>query len=147
MSDNKPNCKIVELFSGIGSQAKALKNLGYDVTTLGTCEWDLHAFIAYDAIHNSPEISEKTLKMSKEELLEALQAFTLSNNGKEPMEYKTLKTYSVDSLRSELSKKVVEIDGFKEEYRELMDELKKMKNIIDEKVYKGKWWLFRLLIR
>ena len=99
MSDNKPNCKIVELFSGIGSQAKALKNLGYDVTTLGTCEWDLHAFIAYDAIHNSPEIDEKILRMSKEELLEALQAFTLSNNGKEPMAFKTLKTYSVDSLR------------------------------------------------
>ena len=44
-------CNIVELFSGIGSQAKALKNLGYKVNTLGTCEWDLHAFIAYDAIH------------------------------------------------------------------------------------------------
>ena len=47
----KKQCNIVELFSGIGSQAKALKNLGYDVNALGTCEWDLHAFIAYDAIH------------------------------------------------------------------------------------------------
>lgn len=27
-------CNIVELFSGIGSQAKALKNLGYKVNTL-----------------------------------------------------------------------------------------------------------------
>ena len=34
---------LVELFSGIGSQAKALKNIGCTVKTLGTCEWDLHA--------------------------------------------------------------------------------------------------------
>ena len=99
MNDNKPNCNIVELFSGIGSQAKALKNLGYDVTTLGTCEWDLHAFIAYDAIHNSPDIPSKFLDMEKEELLELLTKFTLSNSGKEPMEFKTLKTYSVETLR------------------------------------------------
>lgn len=99
MNDNKPNCNIVELFSGIGSQAKALKNLGYDVTTLGTCEWDLHAFIAYDAIHNSPDISSKFLDMDKDELLELLNGYTLSNSGKEPMEFKTLKTYSVETLR------------------------------------------------
>ena len=47
---------LVEFFSGIGSQAKALKNLGVKVKTIGTCEWDLHAFIAYDAIHHSPEL-------------------------------------------------------------------------------------------
>ena len=56
MNSIEPNVNIVELFSGIGSQAKALKNLGCNVTTLGTCEWDLHAFIAYDAIHNSTEL-------------------------------------------------------------------------------------------
>ena len=47
---------LVELFSGIGSQAKALKNLGIKVNTLGTSEWDVHAIAAYDVIHNSPEI-------------------------------------------------------------------------------------------
>ena len=92
-------CNIVELFSGIGSQAKALKNLGYTINTLGTCEWDLHAFIAYDAIHNSAELPEDVAQMKKEDILKKLSVYTLSNNGKEKMEYKTLKTYSEDALR------------------------------------------------
>ena len=92
-------CNIVELFSGIGSQAKALKNLGYKVNTLGTCEWDLHAFIAYDAIHSSPELPGAIAKMEKEEILKKLESYTLSNNGKEKMEFKTLRSYSEESLR------------------------------------------------
>ena len=92
-------CNIVELFSGIGSQAKALKNLGYTINTLGTCEWDLHAFIAYDAIHNSAELPEDVAQMKKEDILKKLSVYTLSNNGKEKMEYKTLKTYSEGALR------------------------------------------------
>ena len=92
-------CNIVELFRGIGSQAKALKNLGYTINTLGTCEWDLHAFIAYDAIHNSAELPEDVAQMKKEDILKKLSVYTLSNNGKEKMEYKTLKTYSEDALR------------------------------------------------
>ena len=76
-------CNIVELFSGIGSQAKALKNLGYEINTLGTCEWDLHAFIAYDAIHNSTELPEDVAQMKKEDILKKLSVYTLSNNGKE----------------------------------------------------------------
>lgn len=92
-------CNIVELFSGIGSQAKALKNLGYEVNTLGTCEWDLHAFVAYDAIHESTELPNDIATMSKEDILEILSGYTLSNSGKEKMEFKTLRTYSVDALR------------------------------------------------
>ena len=92
-------CNIVELFSGIGSQAKALKNLGYKVNTLGTCEWDLHAFIAYDAIHSSPELPETIARMGKAEILKKLESYTLSNNGKEKMEFKTLRSYSEESIR------------------------------------------------
>ena len=90
---------LVELFSGIGSQAKALKNLGCSVNTLGTCEWDLHAFIAYDAIHESCEIPADIAEKSKNEILEHLSQYSLSNNGKEAMAFKTLKTYSIDTLR------------------------------------------------
>lgn len=91
--------RIVELFSGIGSQAKALKNIGEEIEVLGTCEWDIHAAIAYDAIHESPELPFDVLTMSKDQILDALQKYTLSNDGKKPMEFKTLKTYSVASLR------------------------------------------------
>lgn len=99
MNKIKPNINIVELFSGIGSQAKALKNIGYNVTTLGTCEWDLHAFIAYDAIHNSPELPDDIAVMKKDDILKALKKYTLSNSGKEKMEFKTLRSYSEDALR------------------------------------------------
>ena len=93
------NYNLVELFSGIGSQAKALKNIGCKIDTLGICEWDLHAFIAYDAIHESPELPEDIKAMKKDDLLLMLEKYTLSNNGKEKMEFKTLKSYSVDVLR------------------------------------------------
>lgn len=90
---------LVEFFSGIGSQARALKNLEVNFNTLGTCEWDIHAFIAYDAIHNSPDIDEDISKMEKSDLLGILKDYTLSNNGKEAMEYSMLKTYSAETLR------------------------------------------------
>lgn len=91
--------KIVELFSGIGSQAKALKNLGVEIEVQATCEWDIHAFIAYDAIHNKKRIVPEAADKSKEELYNLLKNFTLSNNGKEAMKASTLHAYSENVLR------------------------------------------------
>lgn len=90
---------LIELFSGIGSQAKALKNLGIKINKTYTCEWDIHAFVAYDAIHHSSELPFYVLRMSKEEILDELKDLGLSNNGKEAMQFKTLRTYSIDALR------------------------------------------------
>ena len=90
---------LVEFFSGIGSQARALENLNVNINTLGTCEWDIHAFVAYDAIHNSPDIDKEISEMDKSTLLDILKDYTLSNNGKEAMKYSMLKTYSVEALR------------------------------------------------
>lgn len=92
-------CNLVELFSGIGSQAKALKNLGVKVNTLGSSEWDVHAIAAYDVIHNSPEIPTDIQKMTKQELLDLLKKYTFSNSGKAPLEFKFLRTYSTDVLK------------------------------------------------
>lgn len=91
---------IVELFSGIGSQAKALKNIGMEIGEYLTCEWDLHAFVAYDAIHNNaPNISDEILKLTKDEVLNKLKEYSISNNGKEKMNFKTLCSYSEESLK------------------------------------------------
>lgn len=90
---------IVELFSGIGSQAKALKNIGMKIGDVYTCEWDIHAFVAYDAIHNSLELPKDVMEMEKEELILKLQHFELSNNGKEAMDVKMLQRYSTPALR------------------------------------------------
>ena len=68
-------CNLVELFSGIGSQARALENLGVKVNTLGTCEWDVHAVVAYDLIHGSADIPEDIQKLSKKELQVYFQQF------------------------------------------------------------------------
>lgn len=90
---------IVELFSGIGSQARALKNIGFNINVQNTCEWDIHAFIAYDAIHENNKNLPQVEKMSKDELLEKLKNYTLSNDGKTPMVYKTLRSYDVEILK------------------------------------------------
>lgn len=94
---------LVEFFSGIGSQARALENLNVKINTLGTCEWDIHAFVAYDAIHNSPAIDPEISEMEKPDILEILKKYTLSNDGKQSMDYSMLKTYSVEALRYVLS--------------------------------------------
>lgn len=91
--------KIVELFSGIGSQAAALKNLGVKINTVGTSEWDVHAIVAYDMIHGGTDIPADIARMSKDELLEKMSHYTFSNSGKAPLEYEALRTYSVESLR------------------------------------------------
>ena len=100
---------LVELFSGIGSQAKALKNiasqakdlmnLDISVNIQGTCEWDVHALSAYDVIHNSPEIPKEIDEMSKDQLLKILCNYTFSNSGKAALEFSALRTYSEESLK------------------------------------------------
>ena len=99
----KNNYNIVELFSGIGSQARALKNIGINITVQATCEWDIHAFIAYDAIHESNRNLPEVEILTKEQILGRLKNYTLSNNGKEPMTYAALRSYSEDVLKRILS--------------------------------------------
>ena len=43
--------RVVELFSGIGAQAEALKELDLDYKVVATCEIDKHAINGYEAIH------------------------------------------------------------------------------------------------
>lgn len=95
--------KIVELFSGIGSQARALENVGINIEVQATCEWDIHAFIAYDAMHKSTKILDDVEEMSKEEVFNQLRNYTLSNNGKEPMTESVLHSYSETVLKRILS--------------------------------------------
>ena len=90
---------VVELFSGIGSQAKALKNLGCNINLVGTSEWDVHAIIAYDLIQNNEEMPQEIADMSKAELLEKLSKYTFSNTGKAPLEFRSLRTYSKEVLQ------------------------------------------------
>lgn len=44
---------LIELFGGIGSQAKALKNIGADFNHHILCEIDKYAVKSYNAIHGT----------------------------------------------------------------------------------------------
>lgn len=54
---------------------------------------------------------------------------------------------SVSSLREELSQNVTEVKKCKKQYKDLIDELKQMKKIINEEIYRNRWWLIKFLIR
>lgn len=54
---------------------------------------------------------------------------------------------STSSLRDEMAKNVADIKGYKIKYKELVDEVRKMKDGINQEVYKGRWWLVKLLIK
>lgn len=54
---------------------------------------------------------------------------------------------SVQSIREELVENTKEHQRLKNEYKELVDELKQMKKIIDVNVYKGRWKIVKFLIK
>lgn len=45
--------RLIELFAGIGSQAKALKRLGYDFESYRVVEIDKYAIASYNAVHGT----------------------------------------------------------------------------------------------
>lgn len=53
----------------------------------------------------------------------------------------------VDSLREELTSDIAEVKKSKDEYNELVKELREMRNVINREVFKGRWRLVRLLIK
>ena len=54
---------------------------------------------------------------------------------------------SIAPLREELAKNVEKVKKHKKELKELINELRKMKDIINRTVYKGRWWLIKILLR
>ena len=55
--------------------------------------------------------------------------------------------HSIASLKKELSDTVTDIKKHKEEYKKLIDELRKMKAVMNQTVFKGRWKLVRFLIK
>jgi len=92
--------RVVETFSGIGSQAKALKKANIQHEILATIEWDINAILAYDLIHNGPQDFSSYKELSKKELIEELSKYAISNDGKNPIKPRSLSIISRDSLIS-----------------------------------------------
>ncbi len=94
--------KVIETFSGIGSQAKALERIGIEHKILYTVDWDINAIIAYDLIHNGKQDLEKYNKLSHGEIIKKLKKYTLSTNGKKPATEK-----AINSLNYEVAKRLL----------------------------------------
>lgn len=54
---------------------------------------------------------------------------------------------TVEPMRKEMTDNIKEHKKLKEQYKSLIQELKMMKSIVNKKVYKGRWWLIRLLLK
>lgn len=91
--------RVVETFSGIGAQAKALERIGIAHQIVNTCDWDIGAIVAYCQIHKGTIDARKYEKISDEEISMFLHKFTLSMDGKKPANEKTFSRMSAEVKR------------------------------------------------
>lgn len=60
--------RLIELFAGIGSQAKALKNLGVEFQHWYVCEWDKYAIQSYNAVHGTNFVTSDITELTAKDL-------------------------------------------------------------------------------
>ena len=60
--------RLIELFAGIGSQAKALQRLGVDFESWYVCEFDKYAMASYNAIHGTNYPTSDVTKITAKDL-------------------------------------------------------------------------------
>lgn len=92
--------RVIETFSGIGAQAKALNRLNIDYEIVATAEWDINAIIAYDLIHNGEQNIISISKLSKQEIIDKLSRYTFSPDGKIPYTKESMNRLNINLLRS-----------------------------------------------
>lgn len=95
--------KVLEAFSGIGAQAKALERLNIEHEIVATVDWDINAIVAYDIIHNGSQDLSFYKNMTKNELRERLSKYTLSPDGKQPYEKNKLNTINIEMMKAILA--------------------------------------------
>ena len=66
--DRRKPIRLVELFAGIGSQAKALENLGLLFEHWRVCEFNENAVSAYNAVHRTNFTPSDITKITAEDL-------------------------------------------------------------------------------
>lgn len=83
--------RVIETFSGIGSQAKALKNIRANFEIVAISEWDIQTIIAYSFIHHGTLNLSKYREMTEEEINNKIMERTLTIDGKTELNEKTVK--------------------------------------------------------
>lgn len=91
--------KVIEAFSGIGSQAKALKNIGAEYEIIATMDWDISAIIAYDMIHHGEPNLEELEGISIDEMKKELKKYTFSSDGKVPLTKEKIDKLNVNVIK------------------------------------------------
>lgn len=86
--------RLIELFSGIGAQATALKRLNYDYEAYKTSEWEINAVASYKAIHFTDNNKDYSKNFNNEELTEKLYNLGVSTDGKKPLTKEQIKRKS-----------------------------------------------------
>lgn len=66
---------------------------------------------------------------------------------KQEIEEKNELINSIESLKIELADNIAEHKRLREQYNKLIEDLKKMKEIMNQEVYRGRWRLIRFLIK
>ena len=91
--------RLIEMFSGYGSQSLALKYLGVEFEHWKICEWAIKSIQAYKDIHFTDEKIDYSKKYLKEELINILYSLGVSQNYNEPMTFKQVSRLGEIQLR------------------------------------------------
>lgn len=118
--------KVVEAFSGIGSQAEALKNTSINHNIEAIIEWEVTALFAYDIMHNGPQNLKDYRFHTKQSLIKELSKHNLSASGKEKVTERALSAMPMNQLKGiiaaiERTNNLIDISEVKAE--ELPDDL------------------------
>lgn len=95
--------RVFETFSGVGSQAKALRNTGIDHEIIATADWDVSAIIAYDLIHNGQYDLTILEGYTDKDIDDQLDQYSLSLTGKLPSTKKSVRHMNNELKRLLLS--------------------------------------------
>ncbi len=91
--------RVIETFSGIGSQAKALERIGSEYEIVSVADWDINAIIAYCIIHKGKVNVEKYKNLEDDFIVSELEKYTLSSDGKKPINKKFFKRMTIELKR------------------------------------------------
>ena len=84
--------RLIELFGGIGAQAKALRRIGADFEHYKLSEWEVHATASYHKIHMKEDKTDYSKPYTDKELIEKLLQFGVSVDGKKPLSHTKIKS-------------------------------------------------------
>ncbi|SET05584.1 DNA (cytosine-5)-methyltransferase 1 [Pseudobutyrivibrio sp. C4] len=81
----KKPIRLIELFAGIGAQAKALERLKANFEHYKISEWEVHATASYHKIHMKDDKTDYSESYTDKELVDLLDSIGISVDGKKPM--------------------------------------------------------------